>query len=184
MRSHARSALALAATAAAAVAMLLPAGAGAENPTLTGTVGPGFSISLVDATGARVKHLDPGTYTLVIHDLAEEHNFHLSGPGVNQFTEVETKGDVTWSVTFTAGTYTYVCDPHASVLSGAFTVGAVAPPAPSPTTTSDGAPLKSPAVGAGAAKAAAAKAVAAKAAAVKKAAAKAAAAKKAAGKTK
>ena len=93
MRSHARSALALAATAAAAVAMLLPAGAGAENPTLTGTVGPGFSISLVDATGARVKHLDPGTYTLVIHDLAAEHNFHLRGPGVDQFTEVETKGE-------------------------------------------------------------------------------------------
>ena len=172
--------------------MLLPAGAGAENPTLTGTVGPGFSISLVDGSGARVQHLEPGTYTLVIHDLAAEHNFHLRGPGVDRFTEVEAKGDATWSVTFEDGAYTYVCDPHAGTLSGSFTVGMVATQAPTPpsTTTSAAASAKPPVVGAGSAKVAAAaraaaakKAAAAKAAAAKKAAAKAAAAKKALRKT-
>ena len=126
MRRHARSSLAVAATAAVAVVTLLPASAGAENPTLTGTVGPGFSLSLVDGSGARVQHIDPGTYTLVIHDLAAEHNFHLRGPGVDQFTEVETKGDVTWSVTFTDDAYAYQCDPHAGVMSGSCTVGMVA----------------------------------------------------------
>ena len=158
MRRHARSSLAVAA---------------ADNPVLTGTVGPGFSIGLVDASGAPVKHLDAGAYTLVIHDLSVEHNFHLSGPGINQFTEVETKGDATWSLTLKDGSYAYVCDPHASVMSGDFTVGAVAEPAPAPATTSAAAPAKAPAAPAGQAKAAAAKAAAKKAA-----------AKKAAGKTK
>ncbi len=166
--------------------MLLPAGAGAENPTLTGTVGPGFSISLVDGSGARVQHLEPGTYTLVIHDLAAEHNFHLRGPGVDQFTEVETKGDATWSVTFEDGAYTYVCDPHAGALSGSFTVGMVATqaPTPPPTTTSAAASATTSAAASTAARAAAAKkAGVAKAAAARKAAAKAAAAKKALRKT-
>ena len=158
--------------------MLLPAGAGAENPTLTGTVGPGFSISLVDGSGARVQHLEPGTYTLVIHDLAAEHNFHLRGPGVDQFTEVETKGDATWSVTFEDGAYTYVCDPHAGALSGSFTVGMVATQAPTPPPTTTSA-----AASAAARAAAAKKAGVAKAAAARKAAAKAAAAKKALRKT-
>ena len=162
--------------------MLLPAGAGAESPTLTGTVGPGFSISLVDGSGARVQHLDPGTYTVVIHDLSAEHNFHLRGPGVDRFTEVEAKGDATWSVTFEDGAYTYVCDPHAGTLSGSFTVGMVA--TPPPTTTSEAASAKPPVVGAGSAKvAAAARAAAAKKAGAAKAAAKAAAAKKALRKT-
>src|SRR5256714_318704 len=53
------------------VAAFLPASVtGADNPVLEGTVGTNdaFVISLVDASGAKVTHLDPGTYTIVVHD--------------------------------------------------------------------------------------------------------------------
>ena len=48
---------------------------------LTGTVGPGFSISLKDANGKPVNQLDPGVYTITVTDNSDEHNFHLTGPG-------------------------------------------------------------------------------------------------------
>lgn len=123
--------LLLAALLAAAVA--IPAGH-ADNPALTGTVGPGFSISLTDASGSPVTHLDPGAYTVVVHDLSGIHNFHLSGPGVSQLTDVEGTGDSTWAITVQDGaTYTFVCDVHPS-LKGTFTVGNVVakPPAAAP----------------------------------------------------
>jgi plastocyanin len=99
---------------------------------LVATVGPNFTISLRTPTGQGVSHLDPGTYTITVNDRSIEHNFHLSGPGVNQSTLVETEGTVTWTVTFTDGRYTYVCDPHANQMRGSFTVGNVQPPPPPP----------------------------------------------------
>ena len=88
---------------------------------LVGTVGPGFTIALT--RDGQPAHLDPGTYTITVNDLSIEHNFHLTGPGVNQATTVETSSTVTWTVTFTDGTYRYVCDPHANIMRGSFTVG-------------------------------------------------------------
>jgi plastocyanin len=112
----------------------------ADNPVLTGDVGAGdaFSISLKDASGADVKHLDAGTYTLVIHDHSSFHNFDFSGPGVAVTTDVEAIGDKTFTVTLTDGTYFFQCDPHSAQMRGSFTVGAVtttttpAPPPPPP----------------------------------------------------
>jgi plastocyanin len=86
--------------------------------TLTGTVGPGFEISMTGTDG-----LTPGEYTINISDQSDEHNFHLTGPGVDEMTEVSEEGDVTWTVTLQAGEYTFVCDPHASQMNGSFTVG-------------------------------------------------------------
>jgi hypothetical protein len=106
----------------------LPAISHGQARTLTGTVGPGFTITLRDASGARVQHLDPGSYTIAVNDLAAEHNFHLSGPGVNQLTAVEDIGPVTWNVTFRDGIYTYQCDPHASSMRGRFAVGSATLP--------------------------------------------------------
>ena len=60
------------------------------------------------------RHATPGTYTITVNDLSIEHNFHLTGPGVNQATTVETESTVTWTVTFTDGILRYVCDPHAN----------------------------------------------------------------------
>jgi hypothetical protein len=104
----------------------------ADNPTLVGTVGTddAFVISLTDAAGAKVAHLDPGTYTLVVHDRSELHNFHLFGPGnVNVSTDVDFVGDKTFTVTLVDGVYHFDCDPHATVMKGAFTVGNATLPA-------------------------------------------------------
>lgn len=109
------------ATLAAAVLALAP-GAGAQSPTLFATVGPGFTINLADASGNKVTHLDPGTYTIQVDDKATIHNFHLTGPGVDQATGIEETGTVTWTVTVSAGTYHYQCDPHALNMKGQFTV--------------------------------------------------------------
>jgi plastocyanin len=127
-----RRALALAAAVAAAA--LVPAAAHSENPVLVGTVGTddAFEIDLADSSGNAVKHLDPGTYTIVIHDRSTIHNFHLTGPGVSQTTEVSFVGDVTWTVTFADGVYDFQCDPHAASMHGSFTVGTPPPPAPPP----------------------------------------------------
>jgi len=104
----------------------------APNVTLNGVVGPGFTISLRNADGTGVTHLDPGTYDIAVDDRAIEHNFHLRGPGVDRFTEVETTGTTTWTVTFTDGTYNYQCDPHPTQMRRSFTVGNVPPPPPPP----------------------------------------------------
>jgi plastocyanin len=117
----------------AALAIGLPgAGAGrAVGPILNAEVGSAgapeaFRIVLTDAaTGARVTHVDPGTYTINVRDFATTHNFHLSGRGVNQTTEVETTSTATWTVTFGNATYTYVCDAHPTQMRGSFTSGVV-----------------------------------------------------------
>jgi plastocyanin len=110
---------------AAAVSVARPA---ATDGTLQASVGPGYSISLTQ-NGVRVTHLDPGTYTINVNDQADIHNFDLFGPGVMQSTGIDTIGTVTWTVTFTDGTYNYVCDAHPGSMNGKFTVGTV------PTTT-------------------------------------------------
>ncbi len=98
---------------------------------LFGTVGPDFTISLRNAQGAVVTQLDPGEYRVIVDDRSDFHNFHLSGPGVNVTTTVEEIGQVTWTVTFVEGRYSYVCDPHANDMAGQFTVGNP-PPLPTP----------------------------------------------------
>src|SRR5581483_5077723 len=109
--------IALPALAALAAAVVV-AGAGAQSPTLFGTVGPGFQIKLTDASGNAVKHLDPGTYTIQVDDKADIHNFHLTGPGVNEATDIEQVGTVTWTVTLADGTYRFQCDAHPTQMFG------------------------------------------------------------------
>jgi plastocyanin len=103
----------------------------ADNPKLVAVVGTNdaFVISLRDASGNLVTHLDPGTYDIAVSDRSEAHNFHLKGPGVDERSPIEEKQEVTWTVTFVEGTYTFVCDAHASVMRGYFLVGDV-PPTP------------------------------------------------------
>ena len=94
----------------------------AEPNTLTGSVGPGFEISLTGADGAAVTTLTAGTYTIEVDDQSDMHNFHLTGPGVEETTDVAGTGADTWDVTLEAGTYEFVCDPHASTMNGSFEV--------------------------------------------------------------
>jgi len=119
----------------AVVAVSIPAAAtSAPNATLTGVVGPGFTISLKDESGARVSHLDPGTYTINVTDNEITHNFHLRGSGVDQSTDIEgaSPTPVMWTVTITDGTYDFLCDAHPTLMKGAFTAGNVPPPPPPP----------------------------------------------------
>ncbi len=104
------------------------------EPLLVGTVGPGYSIELEDSAGNPVTSLAPGTYDIVVHDFSTIHNFHLSGPGVNQATTVGYTGDTTWEdVVFQpSSTYRFVCDPHMTTMNGSFTTGAPPPPPPPP----------------------------------------------------
>ena len=121
--------------AALAAAVLLAAvngsAAPAQAPTLTGTVGPDFSIALADAQGNRVTTLNPGTYQIEVDDRSDFHSFHLRGPGVDERTDVAFTGKVTWTVTFTDGVYVYQCDPHPD-LRGQFVVGNPQQPPPPP----------------------------------------------------
>jgi plastocyanin len=126
---------AIAAVGVAAVGLALagsaPAVRGAETK-LFAQVGPEATIMLRDGQGNRVTQLDPGAYEIEVKDLSDEHNFHLTGPGVNQLTEVSFVGETTWHVSFQDGNYRYVCDPHATSMRGTFTVGtpqATPPPA-------------------------------------------------------
>jgi len=86
--------------------------------TLTGSVGPGFEIS-VDQTSVTA-----GSYELEVEDLSDIHNFHLTGPGaVDVSTDVAGEGAESFTVELEAGTYSFVCDPHAGQMSGTIEVG-------------------------------------------------------------
>jgi plastocyanin len=119
-------------TAACAAYLVAASPTGAADGQLVGSVGPGFGISLKDSSGVAVTHLAAGTYTLLVHDLSEEHNFHLSGPGVDVTTDVGFTGDQTFTIAVTNGNYTFICDVHSTTMHGLFTGGTTPPP---PTTT-------------------------------------------------
>ncbi len=72
--------------------------------------------------GQKVETVKPGAYTIEVHDMSKDHNFHLSGPGVNKSSAVGYVGTQRWNVTLSTGTYRYACDPHATVMKGAITV--------------------------------------------------------------
>ena len=102
------------------LAALLPAVAAAK--TLSGSVGPGFTISLKSG-GKKVKSVKAGTHTIRVSDKSNIHNFRLRGPGVNKaITSVGFKGTKSATVKLKKGTYRYVCDPHASEMKGSFKV--------------------------------------------------------------
>jgi plastocyanin len=84
--------------------------------TLTGTVGPGFTITM------NKKTVRAGTYAVTIHDLASIHDFHLTGHGVDKKTSVSGTGTTKWTVKLKKGTYHFVCDPHHTIMHGVLTV--------------------------------------------------------------
>lgn len=97
------------------VAALLALPALAATQKFTGSVGPGFTISMKKPTKA-------GKATIVVNDKSPIHNFHLSGPGVNVKTTVSGKGSKTFKVTLKKGKYTFLCDPHPTSMKGSFTI--------------------------------------------------------------
>ncbi len=77
-------------------------------PTIRGTVGPGFTIEVSRQRAPK------GRYKLVVRDNSADHNWHMTGPGVDRRTPVGGTGRYVWRVRLREGTYTIVCDPHAS----------------------------------------------------------------------
>lgn len=66
--------------------------AAARANTLIATEGPGFTITM------NKKTVKAGTYTIVVHDKSNIHNFHLSGPGVNKLTSVPRVYTTRWTM--------------------------------------------------------------------------------------
>jgi plastocyanin len=98
----------------------------AANPTLKGTVGPGFTISLTK-DGKKVKTLKPGKYVFKITDKANIHNFVLEKENPKpkfekDLTDVTQTGTKTYTINLTKGTWKYYCAPHESSMNGTFTV--------------------------------------------------------------
>jgi hypothetical protein len=111
------------AAAIAALACLVPTGAAAATPKLVATVGPGHTITLRTATGAPVRSVKAGLYTIVVRDRADDHDFRLVGPRLNKATGVGFVGNTTWRVRLVRGkTYRFVCDPHSDEMRGSFRV--------------------------------------------------------------
>jgi Copper binding proteins, plastocyanin/azurin family len=108
-------------TAVVTGALVLSAPSQAALPKLTGTVGPGFTITLKKA-GKTFKTVKAGKYSITVSDKSNIHNFHLTGSGLNkQITTVSFVGTKTITVTLVKGkTYKFVCDPHATVMKGSF----------------------------------------------------------------
>ena len=98
------------------LALAAPTFAAANRNSLTGTDGPGFTITM------NKKTVKAGTYKIVIHDRSSIHNFHLTGPGVNKKTSVKAVGTTTWTVKLKKGTYKFVCDPHRTIMRGVLRV--------------------------------------------------------------
>jgi plastocyanin len=107
--------------ATAAIAAIVAGNGGAATPKLQGLVSDPVNITLTFG-GKKVSTLKPGRYMVVVRDTAADHNFHLSGPGVDRSTTIGGTGTWRWIVKLRKGTYTYVCDPHASFMKGSFTV--------------------------------------------------------------
>jgi plastocyanin len=98
-------------------------GGAAAGSKLVGSVASDdFVITLQTEDGSDVTSLPAGSYTLEIVDKSDIHNFHLTGPGVDVSSEVGEQEDEDYDIELQAGTYNYVCDPHASQMSGSFEV--------------------------------------------------------------
>jgi plastocyanin len=116
MRSITISLTTILATLALASSAFAAASTNTNAKTLTGTVGPGFTITM------NKKTVKAGTYAITIRDLASIHDFHLTGPGVNKATSVTGTGTTKWTVKLKKGTYHFVCDPHRTIMHGVLNV--------------------------------------------------------------
>jgi plastocyanin len=119
----ARATLAFATAAAVALSIVGAALSRANTPTLAGTVGPGFSISL-KKSGTLVKALKAGTYKFVINDKSNFHGYSLDEPHgfAKDFTKITFVGKKTFMVRLKTGKYKYYCPNHESTMFAHFTV--------------------------------------------------------------
>lgn len=116
--------LVLAATAVAAAATTTGALARpAATPILTGTDGPGYTITL-KLKGKTVKTLKAGTYKIVISDKSSIHGWSLDGPHgfAKDISPVPFSGTKTVTLKLKAGSYKFYCPAHEPTMFGRFKV--------------------------------------------------------------
>jgi plastocyanin len=132
------SVVALVAGLAAASAL----GRAGATVTLTGAVGPGYSISLMK-DGKKVRSLKPGSYRLVIADRSSAHDFTIEQERGGRFerhlTGIAFTGTKTVTLSLRAGKWKFYCSAHEASMSGLVNVGTgAAPPTTAATTTTSG----------------------------------------------
>jgi hypothetical protein len=95
------------------LALPLSAPAGTSATKITGTTGPGFTITLKKA-GKRVTRLAPGRYRITVSDRSAAHDFVLTGPGISRrvVTGLAFTGSKSATVTLKRGRYEFYCTPH------------------------------------------------------------------------
>ena len=124
MRVRIAVVIAVAALGLAGAAVAL--GSSSATPTLKGTVGPGFTITLKNSKGQKVKTLTAGTYKIAISDKADIHTFSLKQVSGGHFNKDLTSdtfvGTKTVTVKLTKGKWQYYCAIHPTSMFGNFTV--------------------------------------------------------------
>ena len=120
-----RKTLIVAVAVLAALAVAASALGRTEATKLKGTVGPGFTIHLT-RNGKAVKTLKAGTYTFVISDKSNIHNFVIEqekgGKFEKDLTSVAFQGSKTVKVKLRRGKWKFYCRPHESQMFGFFNV--------------------------------------------------------------
>ena len=110
---------------AALIATGSASSASQSTPTLTGTVGPGFKITL-KLNGKTATSVKAGSYSFVVTDKAAIHDFVLEkekgGTFEKELTNVPFTGTKTVKIKLTRGEWEFYCRPHESTMHGDFTV--------------------------------------------------------------
>ncbi|HST24619.1 MAG TPA: hypothetical protein VLJ76_01380 [Gaiellaceae bacterium] len=96
------------------------------TPSLNGTVGPGFTISLKNSKGKKVTSLKAGTYKFVISDKGDIHTYDLKqktgGKFHKELTTDTFTGKKTVTIKLSKGKWEYYCAVHPTEMFGFFTV--------------------------------------------------------------
>src|SRR5437870_13754719 len=94
-------------------------GQSASTPTLKGTVGPGFTISLTKG-GQKVKTLKAGTYRISVSDKSSLHNFTIereTKPKIEKHvTPTAFTGSKSLTIGLKRGHRKYYCSLHESMM--------------------------------------------------------------------
>ena len=109
----------------ALLGLLLAAPPASAQTVLNAEVSGALTIWLRQG-GVDVTHLAPGSYTVNVNDISDQHNFRLRGPnGLEMRTDIWTVDPQVWTgLEFSDGLYHFNCEHHAQMF-GDFTVGNV-----------------------------------------------------------
>ena len=92
------------------------------TPKLLATVGPKSTISLRSSSGAALKSVKAGTYSIVVRDRSKAHNFHLVGVGVNKKSSVSALETTTWKLKLSKGALRFYSDKAPTTVKGSVKV--------------------------------------------------------------